>query len=211
MPEMDPSPVPPITSEALLISRLKGTLLSRDLTTVEVETPAGVIYEVEVPLTIQERLPPVGHPVELRTQQVVREDSITLYGFLEPHERDLFRRLLNANGVGAKMAVAMLSTFSARRLARALADKDLAALSQVQGVGRKKAEKFALELADRVQDLALGPEGAPLASPAVAEAVSALVALGFSVTAADAAVRKAFKGGGEMSTEELIRQVLSGT
>ena len=69
------------------------------------------MYEVEIPLTIHERLPSVGSPVELRTVQVVREDSVALYGFLEPHERDLFKRLLTASGVGAQKTLAMLSTF----------------------------------------------------------------------------------------------------
>jgi len=189
---------------------LKGTLLSRDTAAVEVETSGGVVYEVEVPLTVQERLPPVGHPVELRTLQVVREESVALFGFLEPHERELFRRLLTGSGVGAKLALAMLSTFSARRLARALAEKDLAALAQVSGVGKKKAEKIALELADKVRDIALIPEGARGASPVVEGAVSALMALGFSFTAADGAVRRAIKdGGGELTTEELIRKALA--
>ncbi len=194
-----------------LISRLKGILLSRDLAVVEVETAGGVVYEVEVPLTVLERLPPAGHPVELRTLQVVREDSVALFGFLEPHERDLFKRLLTASGVGAKLALAMLSTYSARRLARALAEKDLAALAQVSGVGKKKAEKIALELSDKVRDIALIPEGTPGVSPVVEGAVAALMALGFSFTAADGAVREAIKGGGaELGTEDLIRKALSG-
>ena len=71
----------------------------------EVETSGGVVYEVEVPLTVHERLPPVGHPVELRTVQVVREDAVLLFGFLEPHERELFRRLLTASGVGVALAI----------------------------------------------------------------------------------------------------------
>ena len=168
---------------------------------------------MEVPLTVDERLPPVGGAVELRTVQVNREDSVSLYGFLEPHERELFRRLLTASGVGAKLALAMLSTFSARRLAQALAEKDLGALTQVSGVGKKKAERIVLELSEKVQDLALGPEGASGAPgvPGGAQgAVSALVALGFSFLDADAAVRRALKKDGDLSTEELIREALSG-
>ena len=106
---------------SILISRLRGLLLTNDFSTVEVETSGGVVYEVEVPLTVVEHLPPIGTQVELRTVQVVREDSVSLFGFLEAHERDLFRRLLTASGVGAKLALAMLSTYSARRLAQALA------------------------------------------------------------------------------------------
>ncbi len=194
-----------------MISRLRGKLLSRDLSNVEVETTGGVVYEVEVPLKVQERLPPVGSDVELRIVQVVREDSVALFGFLEPHERELFKRLLNASGVGARLALAMLSTFSAQRLARALAEKDLAALTQVSGVGRKKAELLALELSEKVRDLALIPKGAAGVSPVVEEAVAALVALGYSFTAADNLVREALKKDGDLNTEEIIRKALSGT
>jgi Holliday junction DNA helicase RuvA len=104
----------------------------------------------------------------------------------------------------------MLSTFSARRLARALAERDLVALSQIPGVGRKTAERLALELSEKVRDLALVPEGTPEPSPAVEGAVSALVALGFSFSAADAAVREAMREDGDLSTDELIRKALSG-
>ncbi len=193
-----------------MISRLKGMLLANDFSTVEVETSGGVVYEVEVPLTVLEHLPPVGTQVELRTYQVVREDSVSLFGFLEAHERDLFKRLLTASGVGAKLALAMLSTYSARRLAQALAERDLGALTQVSGIGKKKAERIALELADRVKDLALVQEGAPGASPALEGAVSALVSLGYGFADADAAVRKALVAGEEPSAEELIRKALAG-
>ncbi len=196
--------------EYLVISRLQGTLLTRDLSTVEIETSGGVVYEVDVPLTVAERLPPEGAGIELRTVQVTREDSVALYGFLDPHERDLFRRLLTASGVGAKLALAMLSAFSARRLAQALAEKDLAALTQVSGVGKKKAERLALELSEKVRDLAMVPEGAPGVPPTAEAAVSALMALGYSFSAADAAVRKALSEQEGLNTEELIRAALSG-
>ena len=193
-----------------MISRLRGILLSRDFSTIEVETSGGVVYEVEVPLTVEERLPAVGEAVELRTVQVTREDSVSLYGFLTANERELFKRVLTASGVGAKLALSMLSAFSARRLAQALAEKDLVALTQVSGVGKKKAERIVLELSEKVQDLALAPEGTSGLPPGVGEAVAALVSLGFTFTDADAAVRIAFKKSGDLSTEELIREALSG-
>ncbi len=192
-----------------MISRLKGLLISRGDATVEVETPGGVVYEVEIPTTVLERLPLPGQDVELRTVQVVREDSLTLYGFLEAKERDLFARLLTASGVGAKLALAMLSTFRAPRLAQALAEKDLAALTQVSGVGKKKAERIVLELADKVQDLAVVREGALPVSAAADGAVQGLVALGYAYTTAEALVRSALKDDNELSTEELIRKALA--
>jgi holliday junction DNA helicase RuvA len=194
-----------------MISRLKGVVLARDLERVEVETPGGVVYEVEVPLTLLDRLPREGQPVELRIVYIVREDSAALYGFLEPHERALFLRLLNADRVGAKLALAMMSTFSARRLARALTEKDLTALTQIPGVGRKTAERLALELADKVQDLAIGPEGkGVVAVPGAEEAVAALMGLGISFTDADRAVRAVLdEAGTPPPLDALIRQALA--
>lgn len=195
-----------------MISRIKGTLLSRDLEHVEIETAGGVVYQIEVPLTILDRLPlPPKADFQMRVLQVVREDSLTLYGFIEPHERELFRRLLGASGVGPKVALAMLSTYAADRLARALAEKDINALKQVSGVGKKTAERIVLELSDKVQDLAVRPAGGAEKSSAPAqEAVAALVSLGYSFPDADAAVRRVLEQGEVMSTDELIRRALAG-
>ena len=138
-----------------MISRLNGVLLTRDTDRIEIETPGGVVYEVEIPLTVLQRLPSPGATLQLRTLQVVTDSSVALYGFIEAHERTLFRRLLSASGVGAKVALAMMSTYDAERLARALVERDLVALQQVSGIGKKKAEKISLELADKVADLAI--------------------------------------------------------
>ncbi len=193
-----------------MISRLQGTLLTRDTERVEIETSGGVVYEVEVPLTVLQRLPSPGGVVEVRTVQVVTESSVTLYGFIEAAERTLFQRLLTASGVGAKVALAMMSTFSAERLARALVEKDLTALQQVSGIGRKKAEKIALELADKVADLAIVTPRVPGQVGGAQEAVQALVALGYSFADADRAVREALESGAPKTTEELIRKALAG-
>jgi len=194
-----------------LISRLKGVLLSRGVDAVEVETSGGVVYEVEVPLTVLQRLPAAGSPVELRTVQVVTESSVALYGFLDELERTLFQRLLTASGVGGKLAVAMMSAYRADRLARALVEKDLAALQQVSGIGRKKAEKLALELADKVADLAVAVVGrdGQGTSAGAQEAVKALVALGYSFTDADQAVRRALEEGAAGEPDQILRRALS--
>jgi Holliday junction DNA helicase RuvA len=194
-----------------MISRLKGVLLTRELDRVELETPGGVVYEVEVPRTVAQQLPTPGASIELRTLQVVREDSAMLYGFVEPHERELFRRLLAVSGVGAKLALSMMSTYSADRLARLLVEKDVNALRQVSGVGKKTAERMALELADKVTDLAVGTgAGASKGSgtSAVQEAVAALVALGYSFADADAAVQAVVAEGEVSAADELIRRAL---
>ena len=197
-----------------MITRLRGTLISKELDHVEVETAGGIVYEVQIPLSILERLPkPPAPDFEIRTLQVVREDSLTLYGFMEPFERELFSRLLGASGVGPKVALAMLSTYSARRLAQALVEKDVNALKQVGGVGKKTAERIVLELADKVEDLALEAAGADGArggaAPGAQEAVGALVALGYSFVDADAAVRRSLAEGDVAGTDELVRRALA--
>ncbi len=192
-----------------MISRLHGTLLARDTDRIELETRGGVVYEVQVPLTVLQRLPSVGASLELRTLQVVTDTSVALYGFIEAHERTLFQRLLTASGVGAKVALAMMSTYSAERLARALVEKDTAALQQISGIGKKRAEKIALELADRVTDLAIVTPSTPGQMSGAQEAVQALVALGYSFTDADQAVRNVLESGAPDSTEDLIRQALA--
>ncbi len=193
-----------------MISRVQGTVLSRDTERVEIETKGGVVYEVEVPLTVLQRLPGPGDTLELRTLQVVTDSSVALYGFIDAHERILFQRLLSASGVGPKLALAMMSTFTAERLARALIEKDTVALQQVSGVGKKKAEKIALELSDRVADLALVTPPTPGEAGAAQEAVRALVSLGYSFGDADRAVRAVLEAGAPDTTEELIRRALAG-
>lgn len=193
-----------------MISRLHGTLLARDGDRVEVETRGGVVYEVELPVPVLQRLPPVGASVELRTVQVVSETSTALYGFIDGSQRTLFRRLLTASGVGAKLALAMMSTYSTERLARALQEKDTTALRQVSGIGKKTAEKIALELADKMDDLAILTPSADGDRPGGArEAVQALVALGYSFAAADRAVRDVLAEGDLDDTDELIRRALA--
>ncbi len=195
-----------------MISRLRGQLLSRSPEgLVEVETAGGVVYEAEVPLTVLQRMPTPGAPVELRTLQVVRAESIELYGFLDDGERDLFRMLTTVKGVGPKLALQALSAYSAPRLARALAEKDVQALVQVSGIGRKTAERMVLELWDKVSELAVAATAGTTGPEAMRsqEAVAALVALGYTFTDADDAVRRALEDGGGDSTEELIRSALS--
>ncbi len=178
-----------------MISRLQGTVLFRGTDRVEIETTGGVVYEVEVPLTVLQRIPAPGGTLELRTQQVVTDSSVALYGFLDGHERALFQRLLSASGVGAKVALAMMSSYTAERLARALVEKDVAALRQVSGIGRKKAEKIVLELSDKVADLALVASSSGDLASGAREAVQALVSLGYSFGEADEAVRSVLEAG----------------
>ena len=195
-----------------MISRIKGRLVSLDTDRVEIETAAGLVYEVHVPLSIFHRLPAAGTDLELLTAYIVQDEKPHLYGFIEEHERTLFHRLLGAHKVGPRLALAMMSTYHAGRLARAIAEKDARALMQVNGLGKKTAERVILDLSDKVEDIAAagsreGPEGAALKR--AADAVAALTGLGYSFAEADAAVREASRENGDRSTEEIVRSVLA--
>jgi Holliday junction DNA helicase RuvA len=192
-----------------VISRLHGIVLSRGTDRLEIETGGGVVYEVEVPLTVLQEIPPVGDALELRTLQVVTETSATLYGFVSPEERILFQRLRTVKGVGAKVALGIMSTFPAQRLARAIVEKDTVALRQAPKVGKKLAETIALELSDKVDDLVgVVPEREGDQS-STQQAVQALISLGYSFGDADRAVRAVLETGAPASVEELIRQALA--
>jgi holliday junction DNA helicase RuvA len=193
-----------------VISRVHGKLVRRDLGSIEVMTSGGVAYEMLIPLSVFERLPREGADVELRTYHVVREDSAELFGFLEHSERMLFGRLLGASGVGPRLALNMLSTMPPERLITAITTKDIATLKRIPGLGAKKAERLVLELADRLDDIAVstvragGPAGATSE-----EAVHALVALGYNASEASAAVRKALDEQGKLIGIDLIKAALA--
>ena len=190
-----------------MITRIRGTLLARELDRVEVMTAGGVAYELAIPRSVYERLPHVGKDLELRAYQVVREDAHLLFGFLDEVERTVFSRLLTANGVGPRLALALLSALPAPRLVRAIREKDVPALTAVTGVGRKTAERLALDLAGKFDDIALpapGPGGS-----GVEEALRALTVLGFQPPDAERAVRAVLHDHGPMDAQDLIRSALT--
>jgi holliday junction DNA helicase RuvA len=192
-----------------MISRVRGTLLRRDPDSVEIMTAGGVGYELFIPLSVFEKLPRRDEAVELLTHQVVREDDVMLFGFLQEGERKLFGRLLGASGVGPRLALALMSTLTPPALVRAITDRDVATLVRVPGVGRKTAERIALELGDKLEGIAL-PTAASVKGAAAQEAVGALVALGYSSGDAAAAVRRSIDADGpEEDAQVLIRKALA--
>ena len=181
-------------------------LAGRDGETIVVQTDGGVGYEVTVPLGVAGRLPAAGARVSLYTELVVKEDGWALFGFDRIAERQIFQRLLGASGFGPKLALALLSALGAERAVRSIRGRDLAALSSVPGIGRKKAEKLVVELRDRFDDVALEPEVER--APGTDEAVRALVGLGYTPGAAEDAVRAALAAGASEETPQLIRRAL---
>jgi Holliday junction DNA helicase RuvA len=189
-----------------MIASLSGVLASRDGDAIVVQTDGGVGYEVTVPSGVAGRLPPPGGRVSLHTELVVKEDSWALFGFDQAAERQIFQRLLGASGFGPKLALALLSALGAERTVRSIRARDLAALSSVGGIGRKKAERLVLELRDRFDDVTLEPAAAPV--PGSDEAVRALMGLGYAAGAAEDAVRSAIAAGSPDETPQLIRRAL---
>ena len=190
-----------------MIALLTGQLALKEADRVVVRTTSGLGYECFVPTRTLAQLPPPGQPVELHTTLVVREDAHTLYGFATVEERRVFQRLLQASGIGPKLALAMLSLHASDRLVRAIRERDIAALVAVPGVGKKTAERLVLELTDKTADLA-AEEAAP-ASPASDVATKALVRLGYSAQAADDAVRHALAQDGRREAADLIKAALA--
>jgi Holliday junction DNA helicase RuvA len=194
-----------------LISQVFGRLTTKELDHVELMTESGVGYELSIPLSAYESLPKVGETATLHTHLVVREDGWQLYGFTTPYERRVFRRVLDAKGVGPALALGMLSALSAERLVRAIREKDIVTLQSVPRVGRKKAEQLVLDLADKLDELGGEPTGGPRPEGAGADdAIRALVSLGYTLADADKAVRVALDANGRAQTAtELIRNALA--
>jgi holliday junction DNA helicase RuvA len=190
-----------------MIASITGVLADREGETVVVQTDSGVGYAVTVPLGVFERLPPRGSRVSLYTELVVREDAWALFGFDRPADRLVFQRLLGASGFGPKLALAVLSALGPDRTVRSIRERDIAALSTVTGIGRKKAERLVLELRDRFDDVAQSPAERPLSGSD--QAVRALLALGYAPAAAEEAVRGVLANGAGGDTAVVVRQALA--
>jgi holliday junction DNA helicase RuvA len=194
-----------------MIAHVRGRVAAKSADRVVVETAGGVGYEIVVPLGVMEKLPAPGGGAEvtLATELIVREDGWALYGFLDEAERRFFQRLTSVSGVGPKLGIAVLSALGVERGARALREKNIALLSSVSGIGRKTAERLALELGEKVEDFGEAPA---VTVPAGAEAaVKALERLGYGVPEADRAIRQALGGAGngtDTETEVLVRRAL---
>ena len=197
-----------------MIGRLSGQLLVRQPPQLLIDVN-GIGYEVEAPMSTFYSLPEVGSTVTLHTHLVVREDAHTLFGFATENERAMFRALIKVNGVGAKLALTILSGISADDFIRCIMDGDAAALTRLPGVGKKTAERLIVEMkdvlkkwqADAGDSVGISPVSA-LIKPddAVADAVSALIALGYKPPEASRMVRGIETK--DLSSEEIIRHAL---
>lgn len=196
-----------------MIGRLQGKLLAKQppLLLVDVQ---GVGYEVEAPMSTFYVLPELGEQVVLLTHLAVREDAHTLYGFATDNERRMFRALIKVNGVGAKLALTILSGMSADEFTLCVQAGDAAALTRLPGVGKKTAERLIVEMRDTLKDWhgvtaqTISAGGVATPTDAVADAVSALLALGYKPPEASRMVRSVDTAG--LASEEIIRRALQG-
>tara|TARA_R110000764_G_scaffold48044_3_gene106889 strand:- start:15729 stop:16334 length:606 start_codon:yes stop_codon:yes gene_type:complete len=199
-----------------VIGRLTGILLEKQPPHIVLDVQ-GVGYELDAPMSTIYQLPALGERVTLHTHMVVREDAQLLYAFADKRGRELFRELIRLNGVGPKLALALMSGMEVDELVMAVQHQDVSAFVRIPGVGKKTAERLLIELRDRFKAWESTPGGvslavtglaaAPVAKPS-ADAVSALISLGYKPQEASRAVSVVDEEG--LSSEELIRRALKG-
>ncbi|MDH5358452.1 MAG: Holliday junction branch migration protein RuvA [Gammaproteobacteria bacterium] len=194
-----------------MIGRLRGIIIEKQAPDLVLDVQ-GVGYEVAAPMSTFFNLPAINEEVSLFTHLVVREDAQLLYGFATVRERLLFRSLLKVNGVGAKLALTILSGSDVDDFARSVQEGDAASLTRLPGVGKKTAERLIVEMRDRLKEVsgAMGlkpveSEAAKLAG-AKDEAAEALVSLGYKLAEAEKMIRSLDSDG--LSTEDIIRLAL---
>ena len=202
-----------------MIGSIRGRLIAKQPPDVVVEA-AGVGYEIQIPMTTLFQLPALGEEVMLLTHFVVRDDAQLLYGFVNDIDRQLFRQLIKVNGVGPKLALAILSGMDAVAFARCVDRNDVSALVALPGVGKKTAERLIVEMRDKLGDwlsqLSPAHDGGSVGgvviqhTDPIADAESALVALGYKPQEA-ARMVSSIKGEGEQDSETLIRLALRAT
>ncbi len=199
-----------------MIGRLRGSYIAKKNNVVIIDV-SGVGYEVEMPLTDVCEIHRVGDTYTLHTHFVVREDAQLIFGFVKEETRDMFRLLIKVNGVGGKVALAILSGMSVQDLVFCFQHEDIARLTKIPGIGKKTAERLMIEMRDKLAAWISGDgvsfnsdllsSGSNIVAPA-AEAQNALVALGYKAIEAEKAVKRV--GGSDLTVEQIIREALRG-
>ena len=199
-----------------MIGQIRGLLVEKSSPAIFIEV-GGMTYEVLVPMSTAYQLPEVGKELRLHTHFVVREDAQLLYGFYHPSDKALFRALIKVNGVGPKMALAILSSMEAEEFARTVRENDLSALVNMPGIGKKTAERLLVEMRDRLSDwddngaVNSTSAPAPTASLLSKEAETALQSLGYNHQQASRAVASVLESEPAIAdSETLIRFALKG-
>ena len=199
-----------------MIGQIRGILVEKKSPEILVDV-GGISYELQIPMSTAYQLPEVGSELRLHTHFVVREDAQLLYGFYELKDKTLFRALIRVNGVGPKMALAIISGMAADEFARTVRENDVAAMTRMPGIGKKTAERLIVEMRDRLTEwddaeAAAALPGATHSTSAMGkEAETALLALGYKPQQAARAVAMVLKSDPEVpDSESLIRLALKG-
>ncbi len=188
-----------------MIGYLSGRLMQKQPPFLLLDV-GGVGYELEAPMTTFYDLPEDDQPVSLFVHLVVREDAQLLFGFSDQPQRELFRRLLRINGVGPRVALAILSTLSTSQFITCIHQEDVSALIRVPGIGKKTAQRMILDLRDRIDSLGVVDDTATGNASSVQDAIGALLALGYKTADANRALRAVETEG--LRREDLIRKAL---
>ncbi len=202
-----------------MIGRLQGVLIEKMPPEILIEC-AGVGYEVMMPMTSFYSLPEIEQPAIIYTHFVVREDAQQLYGFSNKTERKLFRLLIKVNGVGPKLALAILSGMSAEQFVSCVAHDNVSGIVKIPGVGKKTAERLLIEMRDKLKDwqqqsdasllenmpIDHRQESTFITNNAKGDAINALVSLGYTQSQADKAVKAVYHS--DKTSENLIREAL---
>ena len=192
-----------------MIAHLRGTVLTKHPNQAIVETH-GVGYEVTISVPTFSEMPGAGSEVALHIHTHVREDALSLYGFLRLAEKHLFEKLLTVSGIGPKLAITILSGMPADEMVTAIRDGDLVRLTRIPGIGKKTAERMVLELRDKLHAATGAAEVSAATSPVEEDVISALVNLGYQRASAEKAML-AGRGGaraGAKTFETLFREAL---
>lgn len=191
-----------------MIAHLRGKLLTKHPNQVVIDT-GGVGYEVTISVPTFSELPANGSEVALHIYTHVREDVIALYGFSRPAEKQLFEKLMTVSGIGAKLAITILSGMAADEMAAAIRGNDVARLTKIPGIGKKTAERMVLELRDKLLPSTGSSTAAPpTMNPLVEDVLSALVNLGYQRPAAEKAMEGVVKDNKSGSFDSVFREVL---
>ena len=197
-----------------MIARLSGTLLESSFTSCVIDC-GGVGYEVQIPVSTFDKLPRPGEKAVLRIHTAVREDAITLYGFATDEERKLFRLLIEVSGIGGKLALNVLSSTSIGAFCAAVGASDVKALSRINGIGKRTAERIVVELRDKLNSGLGGDMAIAAAVPEKASALNdvalALEQLGFKRDAIDKVLKSLaaeLPEGEEIDGEKLLRSAI---
>lgn len=193
-----------------MIAHLRGTLLSKRPGQAIVETN-GVGYDIAISVPTFSALPAAGSNVALHIHTHVREDTLQLFGFMHPAEKQLFEKLITVSGIGPKLAMTILSGMPADEMAGAIRGNDVARLTRIPGIGKKTAERMVLELRDKLPAAAApGEPPVTAASPIEEDVLSALANLGYQRAAAENALRAVKRNGNtELSFDQLFRESLN--